>query len=236
MTKSFTALGVSSAVVEALARLDIRSPFAIQALVLPDALAGIDVLAASPTGSGKTLAFGIPTIERTAGASKRPGALVLVPTRELASQIVEELRPLAKARNVRIEAVYGGTSVTGQAKQARTADVLVATPWRLHDLLERKLISLASVRVLVLDEADRMLDMGFRPQVDRIVKQIPQNRQTLLFSATLDGPVADLARTYTVNASRFTTGEQIESVRGDVGHEFVAVTAADKLEQLVEQL
>jgi superfamily II DNA/RNA helicase len=236
MTQSFTALGVSSAVVEALARLDIRSPFAIQALVLPDALAGIDVLAASPTGSGKTLAFGIPTIERTAGASKRPGALVLVPTRELASQIVEELRPLAKARNVRIEAVYGGTSVTGQAKQARTADVLVATPGRLHDLLERKLISLASVRVLVLDEADRMLDMGFRPQVDRIVKQIPQNRQTLLFSATLDGPVADLARTYTVNASRFTTGEQIESVRGDVGHEFVAVTAADKLEQLVEQL
>jgi superfamily II DNA/RNA helicase len=236
MNQSFTALGVSVPVVEALARLGIRSPFAIQALVLPDALAGVDVLAASPTGSGKTLAFGIPMIERTAGASAHPGALVLVPTRELASQIVDELQPLAKARKLRIAAVYGGTSVTGQAGRAHGADVLVATPGRLHDLLERKLVSLASVRVLVLDEADRMLDMGFRPQVDRILEQIPQNRQTLLFSATLEGPVADLARTYTVNASRFTTGAQIENVRGDVGHEFVAVTADDKLERLAEQL
>jgi ATP-dependent RNA helicase RhlE len=236
LSQSFTALGVSAPVVETLARLGIRSPFAIQALVLPDALAGIDVLAASPTGSGKTLAFGIPMIERTAGSSAHPGALVLVPTRELASQIVDELRPLAEARNLRIAAVYGGTSVTGQAKRAQGADVLVATPGRLFDVLERRLFSLASVRVLVLDEADRMLDMGFRPQVDRILKQIPQNRQTLLFSATLDGPVADLARTYTVNASRFTTGAQIEKVRGDVGHEFVAVTADDKLARLAEQL
>jgi superfamily II DNA/RNA helicase len=234
--KSFTALGVSAPVVEALARLDIRSPFAIQALVLPDALAGIDVLAASPTGSGKTLAFGIPTIERTAGASAQPGALVLVPTRELASQIVEELQPLATARKLRIAAVYGGKSIMSQAKRAKDANVLVATPGRLHDLLERRLVSLASVRVLVLDEADRMLDMGFRPQVDRIVKEIPQNRQTLLFSATLDGPVGELARTYTVNASRFTTGAQIENVRGDVEHEFVAVTPDDKLERLAAQL
>jgi ATP-dependent RNA helicase RhlE len=236
MIQSFTALGVSAPVVESLERLGIRSPFAIQALVLPDALAGLDVLAASPTGSGKTLAFGIPMIERTAGASARPGALVLVPTRELASQIVEELKPLADARKLRIAAVYGGTSVAGQARHAHGADVLVATPGRLQDLLERKLISLASVRVLVLDEADRMLDMGFRPQVDRILRQIPQNRQTLLFSATLEGPVADLARTYTVNASRFTTGAQIANTRGEVGHEFVAVTSDDKLEQLAEQL
>jgi len=236
MIQSFTALGVSAPVVEALARLGIRSPFAIQALVLPDALAGVDVLAASPTGSGKTLAFGIAMIERIAGASAHPGALVLVPTRELASQIVDELQPLAGARNLRIAAVYGGTSVTGQARRAHGADVLVATPGRLYDLLERRLVSLDSVRVLVLDEADRMLDMGFRPQVDRIFEQIPQNRQTLLFSATLDRPVADLARTYTVNASRFTTGAQIENVRGDIGHEFVAVTADDKLERLAEQL
>ncbi len=236
MIQSFTALGVSAPVVESLARLGIRSPFAIQALVLPDALAGIDVLAASPTGSGKTLAFGIPMIERIAGASAHPGALVLVPTRELASQIVDDLQPLARARKLRIAAVYGGTSVTGQAKRAHGADVLVATPGRLYDLLERKLVSLASVRVLVLDEADRMLDMGFRPQVDRILAQVPQNRQTLLFSATLEGPVADLARTYTDNASRFTTGAQIENVRGDIGHEFVAVTVDNKLERLAEQL
>jgi ATP-dependent RNA helicase RhlE len=236
MIQSFTALGVSAPVVETLARLGIRSPFAIQALVLPDALAGVDVLAASPTGSGKTLAFGIPMIERTAGTSAHPGALVLVPTRELASQIVDELQPLARSRGLRIAAVYGGTSVTGQTRHARGAEVLVATPGRLQDLLERKLVSLASVRVLVLDEADRMLDMGFRPQVDRILEEIPQNRQTLLFSATLEGPVADLARTYTVNASRFTTAAQIENVRGDVEHEFIGVTADDKLERLAEQL
>ncbi|HEY3961965.1 MAG TPA: DEAD/DEAH box helicase [Gaiellaceae bacterium] len=236
MKQSFAALGVSASVVEALSRRDIRSPFAIQALVLPDALAGIDVLAASPTGSGKTLAFGIPMIERVAGAGGQPSALVLVPTRELASQIVEELQPLAKARKLRIAAIYGGTSVTGQASRARGADILVATPGRLQDLLERKLVSLDAVRVLVLDEADRMLDMGFRPAVDQILKRIPQNRQTLLFSATLEGQVADLARTYTNNASRFTTGSQIENAPGDVDHEFVAVTADDKLEQLAEQL
>ena len=236
MIQSFTALGVSAPVVESLARLGIRSPFAIQALVLPDALAGIDVLAASPTGSGKTLAFGIPLIERTAGASAHPAALVLVPTRELASQIVDELQPIARARKLRIAAVYGGTSVTGQVRRTLGADILVATPGRLQDRLERGLVSLASARILVLDEADRMLDMGFRPQVDRILEQVPQNRQTLLFSATLEGQVADLAREYTVNASRFTTGAQIEDVRGDVGHEFVAVTADDKLERLAEQL
>jgi superfamily II DNA/RNA helicase len=236
LIQSFTALGVSAPVVESLARRGIRSPFAIQTLVLPDALAGIDVLAASPTGSGKTLAFGIPLIERTAGASAHPAALVLVPTRELASQIVDELQPIARARKLRIAAVYGGTSVTGQVRRTLGADILVATPGRLQDLLERGLVSLASARILVLDEADRMLDMGFRPQVDRILEQVPQNRQTLLFSATLEGQVADLAREYTVNASRFTTGAQIEDVRGDVGHEFVAVTADDKLKRLAEQL
>ena len=179
---------MSAPVVESLARLGIRSPFAIQTLVLPDALAGVDVLAASPpAGSGKTLAFGIALIERIAGASAQPGALVLVPTRELASQIVDEVQPIARARKLRIAAVYGGTSVTGQVRRALGADILVATSGRLQDLLERGLVSLASVRALVLDEADRMLDMGFRPQVDRILEQVPPNRQTLLFSATLKG-------------------------------------------------
>jgi ATP-dependent RNA helicase RhlE len=236
MTQPFAALGVSVPLLGALSRLGIESPFAVQSLVLPDALAGVDILAASPTGSGKTLAFGIPTVERTAGAGGHPSALVLVPTRELASQIVVDLQPLAASRGLRIAAVYGGTSVGGQAAKARGAHILVATPGRLHDLLERRLVSLAQVRVLVLDEADRMLDMGFRPQVDRILEQVPENRQTMLFSATLDGPVADLARSYTVNASRFTTGAQIDSRRGDIGHEFVAVTADNKLERLVEQL
>jgi superfamily II DNA/RNA helicase len=236
MSQSFSALGVSAPLVKALDRLGITSPFAIQGLVLPDALAGVDILAAAPTGSGKTLAFGIPMITRTAGAGGHPSALVLVPTRELASQIVADLKPLAAACGLRVAAVYGGTSVGGQAKRAKGAEILVATPGRLHDLLERRLVSLRSVRVLVLDEADRMLDMGFRPQVNRILEQLPQNRQTMLFSATLAGPVADLARTFTDNASRFSTAAQVADGAGDVGHEFVPVTAEDKLERLVEQL
>lgn len=236
MSQSFSALGASAPVVAVLDRLGITSPFAIQELVLRDALAGVDILAAAPTGSGKTLAFGIPTIVRTDGSGGQPGALVLVPTRELAAQVVADLRPLAGACNLRVEAVYGGTSVGGQTRQARGAHILVATPGRLYDLLERRLVSLRSVRVLVLDEADRMLDMGFRPQVDRILEQVPRNRQTMLFSATLDGPVADLARSYTNNAARFSTNSQVANGAGDVRHEFVTVTAEDKLERLVEQL
>jgi superfamily II DNA/RNA helicase len=236
MSQQFAALGVSASLVEVLDRHGIKSPFAIQDLVLRDALAGVDILAAAPTGSGKTLAFGLPMIMRTAGAGGHPSALVLVPTRELASQIVDDLQPLAAASGLRVAAVYGGTSVSGQAKKARGAEILVATPGRLQDLLEQRLVSLGSVRVLVLDEADRMLDMGFRPQVDRILERIPQNRQTMLFSATLDGPVAELARDYTDNASRFSTGAQVADRAGDVGHEFVPVTSEDKLERLVEQL
>jgi ATP-dependent RNA helicase RhlE len=236
MSQSFDALGVSAPIVKALDRLGVTSPFAIQGLVLPDALAGVDILAAAPTGSGKTLAFGIPMIERAAGAGGHPSALVLVPTRELATQIVDDLKPLAAARNLRIAAVYGGTSVTGQAHKARGAQILVATPGRLHDLLERRLVSLGAVRVLVLDEADRMLDMGFRPQVDRILAQVPRNRQTMLFSATLEGPVAELARSYTDNASRFSTGAQVETAPGDIDHEFLQVTAEDKVQRLVDQL
>lgn len=236
MSQQFAALGVSAPLVEVLDRHGIKSPFAIQDLVLRDALAGVDILAAAPTGSGKTLAFGLPMIMRTAGAGGHPSALVLVPTRELASQIVDDLQPLAAASGLRVAAVYGGTSVSGQAKKARGAEILVATPGRLQDLLEQRLVSLGSVRVLVLDEADRMLDMGFRPQVDRILERIPQNRQTMLFSATLDGPVAELARDYTDNASRLSTGAQVADRAGDVGHEFVPVTSEDKLERLVEQL
>jgi superfamily II DNA/RNA helicase len=236
MSQSFSALGVSAPLVEALDRLGISSPFAIQGLVLRDALGGVDILAAAPTGSGKTLAFGIPMVMRTAGAGGRPSALVLVPTRELAAQIVGDLQPLAAVCGLRVAAVYGGTSVGGQANRARGAEILVATPGRLHDLLERRLVSLGAVRVLVLDEADRMLDMGFRPQVDRILEQIPQNRQTMLFSATLDGPVAELARAYTGDASRFSTGAQVAGGAGEVGHEFVPVTAGDKIERLVDEL
>ena len=236
MSKSFSALGVSTPVVRTLAERNIITPFAVQSLVLEDALAGVDILAASPTGSGKTLAFGIPIVERTAPSGNRPGALVLVPTRELASQVVEDLRPHAKAKGLQIAAVYGGTSLGPQAKRAKQAHILVATPGRLFDLIERGMVHLGSVRVLVLDEADRMLDMGFRPQVDRILKGVPENRQTMLFSATLDGAVADLARRYTSNAVRYTAEAPVEAKQGEIEHHFVPVTADGKLEALVEKL
>ena len=236
MSKSFSALGVSTPVVRTLAERNIITPFAVQSLVLEDALAGVDILAASPTGSGKTLAFGLPIVERTASGGNRPGALVLVPTRELASQVVEDLRPHAKAKGLQIAAVYGGTALGPQAKRAKHANILVATPGRLFDLIERGMVHLGGVRVLVLDEADRMLDMGFRPQVDRILKGVPENRQTMLFSATLDGGVADLARRYTSNAVRYTAEAPKEAKQGEIEHHFVSVTAEGKLEALVEKL
>jgi ATP-dependent RNA helicase RhlE len=236
MSQSFTALGVSEPLVRVLTQRNIHSPFAVQELALPDALAGLDILAQSPTGSGKTLAFGLPLVERTAAGGKQPGALVLVPTRELATQVAADLKPLAAVKGLRITAVYGGTSVGQQAKAARSAHILIATPGRLNDLLERRLVSLDGVRVLVLDEADRMLDMGFQPQVDRILSHVPTNRQTMLFSATLEGPVDALAQRYTNNASRFRAELPAERRGGDIEHQFVAVTNDDKLDRLVEHL
>jgi superfamily II DNA/RNA helicase len=236
MQESFSALGVSAPVVRALERRGIHAPFAVQNLVLPDALAGLDVLAASPTGSGKTLAFGIPVVERTSGAPGRPAALVLGPTRELATQVVEELAPVAAAHRLQIAAVYGGTSVGAQAKRARSAQILVATPGRLDDLIERRLVSLRDVRVLVLDEADRMLDMGFKPQVDRVLRGVPANRQTLLFSATLEGAVMELAKRYTTNAVHHRLERPALEARGEIEHRIVTVTADTKLERLVETI
>jgi ATP-dependent RNA helicase RhlE len=234
--QSFRRLGVSAPVVEALAARNITHPFDIQERALPDALSGLDVLVRSPTGSGKTLAFALPIVERTEPADGRPSALVLVPTRELAAQVTDELAPLAQARGLSVAPAYGGVPLRSQANRIKGAHVLVATPGRLHDLLERRAVSLSDVRVLVLDEADRMLDMGFKPQVDRILRSVPTNRQTMLFSATLDGGVAELARAYTVTPSHVRAELPAEAQRGEVEHTFVAVTSEDKLERLVEQL
>src|SRR2546423_4840784 len=211
MQHSFRELGVSPPVVDALAARSIHEPFRIQALVLPDALAGLDVLAKSPTGSGKTLAFAVPIVERTTTADARPSALVLVPTRELAAQVSAELESLVPAKGLKVAAVYGGVPLNAQAKRAKNAHVLVATPGRLQDLAERRLVDLSNIRILVLDEADRMLDMGFQPQVDRIVHRLPRNRQTMFFSATLDGHVGELARAYTNSASRFDTDFAVDA-------------------------
>jgi superfamily II DNA/RNA helicase len=236
MHQSFRELGVSPPVVDALAARSIHEPFRIQSLVLPDALAGLDVLAKSPTGSGKTLAFALPIVERTTTADARPSALVLVPTRELAAQVSAELESLVPAKGLKVAAVYGGVPLHAQAKRAASAHILVATPGRLQDLAERRLVDLSHIRVLVLDEADRMLDMGFQPQVDRIVRRLPRNRQTMFFSATLDGAVGELARNYTNSPSRFEAALAEEEDPGEIEHRFVPVTADTKVETLVQHI
>ena len=230
--KSFSDLGVAEPIVAALSRRAIETPFSIQALVLPDALAGHDVLAKSPTGSGKTLAFAVPIAQRLEARDAHPSALVLVPTRELATQVALEFADLG----VKVAAVYGGTSIAAQARAAKSAHVLVATPGRLEDLATRRLIKLDGIRILVLDEADRMLDMGFQPQVDAIVKRLPRKRQTMFFSATLDGEVARLARAYTQNPSRFDAELPSHLERGETQHRFVGVTADTKVQTLVDLL
>jgi superfamily II DNA/RNA helicase len=232
----FRALGVSAEVAHALEQRGISTPFPIQALVLPDALAGLDVLAKAPTGSGKTLAFGLPIVERAKAADGLPSVLVLVPTRELAAQVAGELAVLGKSKGLHAAAVYGGAPIASQSKRARGAHVLVATPGRLQDLVERRLVSLDRVRVLILDEADRMLDMGFKPQVDRLVRRLPRERQTMLFSATLDGEVGELARAYTNNPSRFEAQPPDDVEQGEVAHTFVPVTADGKVDRLIEEL
>jgi ATP-dependent RNA helicase RhlE len=233
---TFRALGTSDQVAQALAARDIHTPFRIQALVLPEALAGGDVLAKAPTGSGKTLAFAVPLVERIAPDAGTPGALVLVPTRELASQVADELAALGPAKGLKVAAVYGGASIGSQAKQLRGAHLLVATPGRLQDLIERRMVSLDRVRILVLDEADRMLDMGFKPQVEKIVRRLPRDRQTMLFSATLDGEVGELARAYTHNPSHFEGDVPSQHAHGEVDHRFVPVTAEGKVDALIAEI
>jgi ATP-dependent RNA helicase RhlE len=201
-----------------------------------DALAGHDLLVQSPTGSGKTLAFGIPLVDRIEPGANHTSALVLAPTRELAGQIVEELRSVADARRLRIAAVYGGVGFGPQSAAARRADILVATPGRLEDLIARGVVSLERVRILVLDEADRMLDMGFKPAVSRIVSQTPAERQTLFFSATLEGATGKIAAAYTRDARRHTQA-QSERGKSDIEHRFLHVDSpSNKLDHLVEQL
>ena len=233
--QSFADLGVSSVVVTALARRGITEPFAVQKLVVADVLAGHDVLAKSPTGSGKTLAFGIPLVERLDANGPKQTALILAPTRELASQICEEIREIAHARALSVVAVYGGAGIDRQSKLARRAHVIVATPGRLEDLIARGAIRLSAVRVLVLDEADRMLDMGFRPVVDRIVAQTPRDRQTLFFSATLDGEVGRVAKAYT-DSPRHHEHTPAPERRGDIDHRFIPVEHSAKVDELVRVL
>jgi superfamily II DNA/RNA helicase len=227
LTTSFGALGVSAELTETLAAQGITQPFAIQALVLADALAGRDVCGKAKTGSGKTLAFGLPLLQRVGRAeSCRPRALVLVPTRELARQVADVLEPLAGVLGKRLTVCYGGTGMDSQIKALhRGVEVVVATPGRLIDLLQRGLVDLGAVEVMVLDEADRMADMGFMPPVEWVLRRLPADRQTMLFSATLDGDVDSLIRHYLR-----------DPVRHEVASESATVTAMEHRFLLVHQL
>jgi superfamily II DNA/RNA helicase len=196
--QTFSDLGVPESLVTALASRGIERPFEVQALTIPDAMAGRDICGRAPTGSGKTIAFGVPLLARIDRAEKRrPTALILAPTRELAAQISRDLDPLARACARRVFAVYGGVGYEPQRRQLnRGVDVLVACPGRLADLLAQRALTLDGVQMVVIDEADRMSDMGFLPAVRRLLDLTPPTRQTLLFSATLDGVVGVLTRQY----------------------------------------
>jgi superfamily II DNA/RNA helicase len=201
----FADLGLPAPLVSALATRGITAPFDIQARALPDAIAGRDVLGRAQTGSGKTLAFGLPMLARLAAARHRhtgpaPRGLVLVPTRELARQVADELAPLARSVDLRVTTVFGGASIGRQIDALRRGvDVVVATPGRLIDLMERRAVSLDAIDVAVLDEADHMADLGFMPAVTRILDATPDARQRLLFSATLDRGVDRLVTRYMNN-------------------------------------
>ncbi len=230
MTEEFRVLGVASDLVASLNERGIETPFPIQALTIPDALAGLDVCGKAKTGSGKTLAFGLPMVENLSRADSHwVRGLILVPTRELAVQVAKELRPLARCRNLDLAPVYGGAPIEAQIKKIDSGlDIIVATPGRLIDLIDRKAVSVAKLEIVVVDEADRMADMGFLPQVEWILRHVEARHQTMLFSATLDGAVDALVRRYQSDPVRHEVQSRQVTV-DEMQHRFVAVHEMDKV-------
>lgn len=227
---TFIDLGVSPDLAAALDARGITSPFPVQELTIADALAGRDVCGKAKTGSGKTLAFGLPLLQMIDSAvPRRPRGLILVPTRELALQVRDELAPLGAARNVSVIAIYGGAKLETQAAElADGAELVVATPGRMIDMIERKEIFLDDIAKVVIDEADRMADMGFLPQVEWILRHVPGGHQTLLFSATLDGVVDTLIKRYQTDPAM----HEVESPQVTVEqmqHRFLLVHEMDKV-------
>ena len=224
-------LGVDEQIVSSLIKRGIKTPFPIQGLTIPDALRGNDVCGKAKTGSGKTLAFGIPMVQNLDQPSgdKNPRGLIMVPTRELATQVKEELDPLLNGKSLTAVAIYGGANIEEQIKAIkRGTDIIVATPGRMIDLLEREEISLQSLEMVVLDEADRMADMGFLPQVEWILRRVERNHQTLLFSATLDGVVNTLIQRYQSNPIMHEV-EAKEITVEEMTHRFLHVHERDKV-------
>lgn len=213
-----------------MAERNIDAPFPIQALVIPDAFSGADITGKAKTGSGKTLAFGIPMVQRLGKPGRSgPRGLVLAPTRELANQVSEELEWLGAARDLNVVAVYGGASIKRQTSAIkRGADIVVATPGRLIDLMERKILHLRNIEVVTIDEADQMADMGFLPQVRRIMQNVSDDHQTMLFSATLDGQVASLVDAYMTDPIVHEVASATKTV-DTMTHRFLKVHHMDKV-------
>jgi len=230
MSTTFAGLGVPDALTRALARDGITEPFPIQSVTIADGRAGRDVCGRAKTGSGKTLAFGLPLLERVVKAQpRRPRGLVLVPTRELAKQVCDVLAPLGKVVDRRVHAFYGGVGMEPQIKALRQGvDVVVGTPGRLIDLMERAELSVATVEVLVIDEADRMADMGFMPQVQKLLHRVEVAHQTMLFSATLDGAVKRLVQRY-LHDPVFHEVVTLDATVEEMEHRFLEVHQMDKV-------
>lgn len=229
MPRTFADLGVAQPIVEALSSRGLETAFPIQELTIHDALAGRDVCGKAKTGSGKTLAFGIPAIQRIVDKERgQVHALILVPTRELANQVLEELEPLGAAVGLRSLAIYGGADIEKQIAQIRKGiDLIVATPGRMIDLLERGEVSVSGVSNVIVDEADRMADMGFLPQVEWILRRIEGEHQTLLFSATLDGAIDTLVSRYQTDPARHEVEEEEVTVE-EMAHRFITVHKMDQ--------
>jgi superfamily II DNA/RNA helicase len=231
---SFSALGVEPDLVDALETRGITQPFPIQALTIRDALAGRDVCGKAKTGSGKTLAFGLPVLQRlrrglSGDGNRAPRGLVLVPTRELARQVTDVLTPLADASGLTLAACYGGTSMDSQIKAMRAGtDLVIATPGRLIDLRQRGDVDLDQIEVVVLDEADRMADMGFTPQVEWLLRHLVKPHQTMLFSATLDGDVDRLVRHELTDPVEHEVVSATPTVT-EMAHRFIQVHQMDKV-------
>ena len=229
MSVTFADLGLCDPIVDALSARGIEEPFPIQAMSIPDAITGRDICGKAKTGSGKTFAFGLPVLHQLGVAEKnRPLALALVPTRELAVQVHDELAQVADKLDRTVMAVYGGADIEKQIKKLnKGVDFVVATPGRLIDLIERKEVSLEAVEHVIVDEADRMADMGFMPQVEWLLRHVPDDRQTLLFSATLDGVVDRLISRYQKDPIRFEVESPTTTV-DNMQHRFLLVHEMDR--------
>ena len=230
MNAEFFELGIEQDLVDVLASNGIEKPFEIQKITIPDVLSNLDVCGKAKTGSGKTIAFGLPIVQLLSKSQPgKPGGLALVPTRELAVQVCKELEPLAAKRKLKIKAIYGGTPIEKQIDVLKKGvDFVVATPGRLIDLLERKEIFLSEVERVVIDEADRMADMGFMPQVEWVLRQVGKDHQTLLFSATLDGMVGGLINRYQKNPVMHEVDSREVTV-AEMEHRFLAVHEMDQV-------